>query len=194
MGGRGLRGPAGLVAILFVLAIRAEASTLHFEANRGQAPARVRFLARAPGYTLWLTPEEAVLSLGQGPASSSLSMRLAGARHGVEPKGVQELSGKVNLYRGKDPSGWLQGIPTYARIEQRGVYRGVDLVYQAGDQWIEYDLVVRPGGNPRVIALEFRGADRLSLTETGDIVLAVNGGVVRHRHPRVYQDVDGARR
>src|SRR6266550_7605367 len=38
---------------------------LSFEANQGQADAQVQFLARGPGYGLFLTSTEAVLSLRQ---------------------------------------------------------------------------------------------------------------------------------
>jgi hypothetical protein len=37
---------------------------LSFEANRGQTDPRVKFLSRGSGYTLFLTGDEAVLSLG----------------------------------------------------------------------------------------------------------------------------------
>ena len=40
-----------------------EAVALTFEANRGQTSPRVRFLARGKGYMLFLTPDDAVLSL-----------------------------------------------------------------------------------------------------------------------------------
>ncbi len=43
---------------------------LHFEANRGQVDARVDFLARGPRYTLFLTADEAVLSLTPSPDPS----------------------------------------------------------------------------------------------------------------------------
>lgn len=38
---------------------------LHFEVNQGQTDAQVKFLARGPGYTLFLTSTEAVLVLQQ---------------------------------------------------------------------------------------------------------------------------------
>src|SRR2546427_10286846 len=38
---------------------------LHFEANRGQTHEDVRFLARGPGYSLYLTAGEAVLVLAK---------------------------------------------------------------------------------------------------------------------------------
>ncbi len=46
-----------------------------FEANGGQADAAVKFLARGPGYTLFLTPGEAVLALQSGPAPAAAARR-----------------------------------------------------------------------------------------------------------------------
>ena len=46
---------------------------LSFEANEGQSDAQVQFLARGHGYSLFLTPSEAVLALRQpsGPGESA---------------------------------------------------------------------------------------------------------------------------
>jgi hypothetical protein len=63
---------------------------LSFEANHGQANARVKFLARTSGYTLFLTEDEAVLSLS-GRAKKSA------------PKGAQDLDAlPVSLKRYPD--------------------------------------------------------------------------------------------
>ncbi|MBI3989214.1 MAG: hypothetical protein HY347_06315 [candidate division NC10 bacterium] len=43
---------------------------LHFEANQGQTDTQVNFLSRGSGYTLFLTPIEAVLALKQPSAIS----------------------------------------------------------------------------------------------------------------------------
>jgi hypothetical protein len=48
---------------------------LHFEENRGQTDSRVQFLARASGYTLFLTPTETVFALHAGRSRVSLSDR-----------------------------------------------------------------------------------------------------------------------
>ncbi len=58
---------------------------LSFEANRGQSDKRVKFLSRGQGYTLFLTSDEAVLSLRRGglkssPASSGRLPKLAGSK------------------------------------------------------------------------------------------------------------------
>ena len=43
---------------------------LAFELNQGQTDDQVAFLARAAGYRLFLTPDEAVLALGPAPPSA----------------------------------------------------------------------------------------------------------------------------
>ncbi len=47
---------------------------LSFEENRGQTDAAVKFLSRGNGYSLFLTPTEAVLALRQQVASSQHSV------------------------------------------------------------------------------------------------------------------------
>src|SRR5438874_4343497 len=59
---------------------------LHFEANRGQTHEDVRFLARGPGFSLFLTPTEAVLTLMK-PASPDSSVRKPTAHGKSEPRG-----------------------------------------------------------------------------------------------------------
>src|SRR5216110_138873 len=70
---------------------------LSFEANRGQFDPRVRFAARGPGYSLFLTRTEAVLDLR--PAKSPVRMRLAGANKNPPIAGADPLPGRSNYYR-----------------------------------------------------------------------------------------------
>lgn len=67
---------------------------LHFEPNSGQTDARVKFLARGKGYTLFLTGGEAVLKLQKPGQSAVLRMKLAGANRSPQIVGQNELAGK----------------------------------------------------------------------------------------------------
>jgi hypothetical protein len=58
---------------------------LSFEANKGQADARVDFLSRGAAYSLFLTPTKAVLSLKQGDGSNVVGMRVVGANPRLGP-------------------------------------------------------------------------------------------------------------
>lgn len=58
---------------------------------------------------------------------------------------------------------------------------------------LEYDLVLAPGADPQVIRLAFEGADRMTLDDTGNLVLALGEQQVIQHSPRVYQETNGER-
>lgn len=165
---------------------------LHFEENRGQADQEVRFLARGPGYGVYLTAREAVLVLGT-QERTVLRMALVGASPSPNVKGLEELPGKANYFIGKDPSQWRTNVPTYAKVRYREVYAGIDLVYYGNQRRLEYDFVVAPGADPKQIALRLDGADKLEIDAQGDLVVHATQGNVRVKKPIIYQDIDGVR-
>src|ERR1700757_1302013 len=88
---------------------------LHFQSNRGQAPADVRYLARGPRYLLLLNNRGADLLLaGSQKQPTQLQLRLVGASPSV-PSAERRLAGKVNYLVG-DRQHWRMGIPTFARV------------------------------------------------------------------------------
>ena len=184
---------------------------LSFEANQGQTDSQVKFLSRGSGYTLFLTPTEAVLSLPSrdrkgaepspslpGPSppepSTVLRMKLIGANPSPRVSGLEELPGRSNYFIGNDPAKWRTDVPTYAKVQYKDIYPGVDLVYYGNQRQLEYDLIVAPGADPEAIQLAFEGEDKLVIDAQGDLVLDTPGGEVRQHKPLVYQEVDGGRR
>ena len=187
---------------------------LHFEANRGQTHDDVRFLARGPGYSLYLTAGEAVLVLARPNADAKrdsrstperlstqaqgtpavLRMSVVGATPKPVVSGLEELPGKANYFIGKDPAKWRTNVPTYAKVHYRSVYPGIDLVYYGNQRQLEYDFVVAPGADPKTIVLGFQGTDKLEIDAQGDLVLHAAGGSVRQKKPFIYQEIDGIRR
>ena len=195
---------------------------LSFEPNRGQADARVNFLARGRGYSLSLLPTEAAFALSERSAGNSVSnkaaapprdrardsqlrigserstlrMRLVGAGASVAAVGESPLPGKVNYYMGTDSTRWQENIPTFSKVRYSGVYPGVDLVYYGTDGQLEYDFVVAPGADPSSIRVGFDGAVP-RLDANGDIVLgrgqAGDGVEVRLHNLVVYQESAGQR-
>src|SRR5262249_7946712 len=87
---------------------------LSFEANAGQTDASVQFLARVPGYGLYLTGTEAVIVLNQGSAvrhqasglnglpaavpPNVLHMQLLGGNPAPQGIGRDELPGKIHYF------------------------------------------------------------------------------------------------
>jgi hypothetical protein len=173
---------------------------LRFEANRGQADARVRFLARGLGYGLFLTPSEAVLVLrraarkASGDRGSVIRVKLVGANPDPSVEGVGELPGRSSYFIGRDPARWRAGAQAFAGVRYAQVYPGVDLVYYGNQQQLEYDYDLAPGADPRAIRVSFEGA-RARVAAGGDLVLRTRDGAeVHEQRPFAYQEVGGERR
>ena len=177
---------------------------LSFEPNQGQTDPRVKFLSRGNHHTLFLTPGEAVLVISSGSADRgtiqrsdtgvALRMRLVHANPQAEITGSEELPGKVNYLIGNDPKRWHSNLPTYARVQYKEVYPGIDLIYHGHEGQLEYDFVVYPGADPGRIGLELRGADRVEVDGDGDLLLHTTISTIRQRRPVIYQEVNGLRR
>ena len=170
---------------------------LRFEANQGQSDARVKFLARAHGYTLFLTANDAVLALHQtggrkqDARTAALRYRLLDANPAPEISPVGLLPAKSNYLIGKDPSQWHTNIPNYARVRYQRIYPGVDLVYYGNERRLEFDFEVAPGADPRAIRLAVDGARQVRLEEQGDLVLDTPVGEARLLKPHAYQRAEG---
>lgn len=196
-------------------------SLLRFEKNQGQTDAAVKFLARGPGYTLFLTADEAVLQMQSGVRSGKLMdsryQQALSEKHGlIEPNAPTTSSVlRLNLV-GAQPARQITeqeplrsqsqyftqvragatGITAqhFARVLYREIYPGIDVAYYGKEQRLEYDFLVAPGADPRQIVLQFSGAETIALAENGDLVLRLPAGELRQPRPVVYQEVDGIRR
>jgi Beta-propeller repeat len=182
---------------------------LHFETNQGQSSPQVKFLSRGAGYTVFLTPGEAVLVLTglapsaketgtlQGPepgTRTALRLSFLGANPEPRVTGHEELPGTVNYFVGKDRQQWQTRVAMYARVHYQELYPGIDLVYYGNQRQLEYDLVLAPGADPQRIALNIEGADHIDVDAAGDLLISTAGGLIRQRKPVIYQEIDGVRR
>ena len=166
---------------------------LRFERNLGQTDKQVRFTARGAGYSLFLTGNEAVLSLrSDGGSNAVVRMKLAGAKARPRVTGVDRLPGLSHYFIG-DSKRWRSNVPGYSAVSYAAVYPGIELVFHGSQRQLEYDFVVAPGANPQSIAMSFGGVRNLSLDRHGNLVLATSGEALTQHRPVAYQEVDGTR-
>ena len=149
------------------LAEQFEKLPLSFEINRGQIDESVKFLSHGPGYDLFLTANEAVLRVQKPPAQPDkskqttadanvregtvLRLRMLGANATPQVEGQDELPGKIHYFNSNDPANWHRNVPTYKRAYFEDVYPGIDVVYYGKQRELEYDYVVAPGADPKII-------------------------------------------
>ena len=171
---------------------------LSFEANQGQADPSVNFLSRGSGYSLFLTPAEAVLALHSTTADQSttntlLRLQLVDGNPVAQAAGEQPLPGISNHFVGNDPSRWRTAIPTFGQVLYRDVYPGINLLYYGNQSRLEYDFIVAPGADPEQIRLHFDGAQSMTIDAQGNLVLHTATADIIEPAPVVYQQHNGVR-
>jgi uncharacterized repeat protein (TIGR01451 family) len=185
---------------------------IHFEKNEGQTEPQVQFLARGPGYTLFLGSADALLSLRSNPSTGQevdagkrstrhggnsqavLRMSLRGGNPQAKVEGLEQLPGTASYFLGNDPQRWHAGIPMYSKVRYEEVYPGIDLVYYGDQRQLEYDFVVGAKAEPSRIGLRFTGAEHLEIDSRGDLIIHLGGGTVRLPKPLAYQKTVSGRK
>jgi hypothetical protein len=176
---------------------------LSFVPNKGQAFPFAQFLARGPGYGLFLSPGEINLVLsaqseagprGESPRTIFVQLAFVDAdRRGRFEQG-ETLPGRVHFLMGNDPAEWQTDLPTFGSVRYTNLYPGIDLVLYGNEGELEYDLLVAPGRDPSVIRWTINGGATPELEPgTGELLLRLGDGALRLKRPYIYQERDGVR-
>lgn len=163
-----------------------------FERNEGQSSdVSAGWIGRVNGHRVELGATGATL-LPQAANLKPMRMEFAGARRDASSSGVDPLPGKTSYFIGRDSSRWLRNLDTYGRVEYRDVYRGVDVVWYGKPGELEYDIILKPGSDPRRVRLRFEGCT-IALESGGDARLESDSGSLELRAPVVYQEIGSVR-
>ncbi len=186
---------------------------LTFEANRGQVSPQVQYLMRAPGYTLFLTPEAMVFSLPKGDAPGERGGEATGHHTKASPESslsetvvlsfleaeapqisaAGSVATRTHYIRGRDPSKWVSDAPHFEKVRYSGLYAGIDALFYDNQGSLEYDLIVAPGADPKQIKLSVTGGSSVRVGPDGELIVGTDQGEIKQLAPRIYQEHDGAR-
>ena len=177
------------------------APALAFEPNGGAVDPAVHFLVHAARANLYFTADSIVLKAtppppkpGQRQAAAATSVaraRFVGASSAVRIDGGTPLPGKVNRFLGSDPSRWQTNLTTYAGIRYRGLYQGIDLVYDGSGGGLKGTYLVAPGADPTRIHWRYEGASQTSVDASGALQVSLGGTTITEHPPVAWQDVNG---
>ncbi|UCH96611.1 MAG: SBBP repeat-containing protein [Candidatus Aminicenantes bacterium] len=162
---------------------------LYFVPNQGQVDEKVRFYARTPRYTLWITKKGLVFD-GIKESERDVS-RLVFVGSNPDPPMVplEKTSYQVNYLKGNKKTNWYTGIRTSKAVKYKDIYRNIDLKVYGMEKQIEYDWVVRPGGNPGDICFRYKNVKGTRIDDNGDLHIQTRLGELIHKRPVSYQDV-----
>ncbi|WP_372722763.1 DUF4347 domain-containing protein, partial [Novipirellula sp.] len=157
---------------------------LAFEENVGQSDDAVDFLSRGNGYTVFLTDGDAVLNLN----GSVFTIDIVSTQSPTAVAGIDELTGRSNYLVGAQQD-WIRDVANFAAVQYDDIYDGIDVRYYGHGQQLEYDFIVAAEANADQITLNMQGADSVSISDSGELVMVLAGNeqTIRFRAPYSYQ-------
>ncbi len=188
------------------------AMPLYFTENQGQWDDRIKFRANAGRATMWFGADGAyyqfnriVESADSDPASDldesiallntqsdsievlMIKANFVGAKSNPEMVGVDMTDYKVNYFIGNDESKWRTDVPNYTAVRYMEIYSGIDLKYYGNNKQMEYDFIVSPGADFTQIEIQYEGAESVSVSNEGELIVTTKWGEVVEQRPVVYQ-------
>jgi hypothetical protein len=181
--------PAGLSAAGGGQALDAYGNLpLSFVGNAGQTDRSVRYYAHGSGFSFFFTEDKAVLSFAKGERGQALELHFLGSSPGATLEAGDSAPGTANyLTAGSSHT----NLPTFQQLTYRELWPGIDMVFAGRDGSLKYEFHLAPGANPGDIRLGYAGADGLSVSPDGALLVDTQLGALRDSAPTSYQNIDG---
>lgn len=98
-----------------------------------------------------------------------------------------------NYLLGNDPSKWKSKLYSYSKLQLLDVYEGISINLDGGDAGLKYSFKVEPGVDPSIIQIEYIGADRCEVSESGELEIHNRFGKIVESKPIGWIIKDGKR-
>lgn len=162
-----------------------------FETNKNQWSKDVHDVARGPRYSLALTSQGPALTVNTAIDAKTASLRFLEGNRNVAIEPLEKASARTKDVTRSDKNPWETDVD---KVAYRNIYPGIDVVFYGHQQELEYDFVVAPHANPKRILFRYDGADRIDISNTGELLIYLADEVITQKAPVVYQVVGGTRR
>jgi hypothetical protein len=188
-------------------------SNNYFIQNNGQWDKKAKYLTQMNNANIWITDEGIIYDLFKieyPPQDIDkrkrfditeetykidgqvVSMKFVGSDKDASFAGIEKLTTYHNYFLGNDETKWTTNVPLYKKIEVKEIYSGIDQRFYYDDDYVRYDIIVKPGANPSKISMEFTGADAISIANN-ELLISTKFGDVKSNKLYVYQEVSGKR-
>ena len=168
---------------------------LYFIFNQGQVNKKAKYYTKASGYSLWLTGGglvfDSIRKVEDGKQTIDDRRQMIENRIHLEKKFVRDVSRliflnanknpemvpveviqlEVNYFIGNDKSKWNCDVPTSMAVLYKSLYKNIDLKVYGIEKEIEYDWIVKPGGNPGDIRFRYKNVKGTRIDEKGNLLI-----------------------
>lgn len=178
-------------------------ANIAFVENDKQWPEKVQYMAEIPGGRLWV--EQNTLTyvfvnpedlheyhhnrLDDVTANlHAVKLHFKNANPNAKLTASKPFKTIYNFYYGNDPDLWSTNLRGFQRLYWKDIYPNIDLEILGNDDFIKYNFIVRPGGNPDDILMEYEGQDELYLSDEGHLKVVTSIFTFEEKAPYVFQE------
>ncbi|MGB0167025.1 MAG: PKD domain-containing protein, partial [Luteibaculum sp.] len=183
-------------------------SQWEFKENKGQWPDQVSYAADIPGGRLYLENDRLTFNIALSEKEHQDCDHNHGPHGPVPTRGFAyqlvfqnakasqvlptsaALDHKTNYFLGNDPSKWASNVSSFPSLSYQEIYPGIDIELKGSDSELKYDLICKPGSNPRAMSFKMLGFDNRHLSENKLHFTHPEFNIVE-RIPRSYQIIGG---
>ncbi len=168
-----------------------------FVENSGQFPEDVLFYTSNPWGGVWVTRNhDIVYSIIEGskdrqPGDSGHELVLIETMTGGNGStyfGKEQLPQRISYFKGNKPDSWSNATSSFNGVQQKGVYKHIDIELKARNHNVEKIFHVYPGGNPADIRVRMSGADQLLVNANDELEAIMGEHRVQFTQPVAYQE------
>ncbi len=160
----------------------------------GQVPSLYRFVSRHGTVEALFSSSGVDLLLPKTyQGRDQLGFRLIGAQPKIVPEPRYVLPSVSHYLLGSDPSRWIHNVPNHSQVIYREIYSGVDLIFHGSGDSLEQDFRISPGADTARLRFSILGAEKISLTASGDLDVYLHGDTLTLQKPHAYQESPHAR-
>src|SRR5687767_3132996 len=109
---------------------------------------------------------------------------------GASPQ-AQVLADKIvpshnNYFFGTDQQKWASNCRIFQAVTLKDVYPNIDVRYYTDNEFLKYDIIVKPGGDVSKIALKYDGIDKVQV-KNKELVVTTSVGDMKESSPYTFQ-------
>ena len=184
---------------------------LVFTENKGQLPttnqgnsvlyylegSSVNLFLKKNGFSyMWYAPDKSSIQRKHGRSKKNayrMDLEFVNASRNVKVHAEEETGDFNNYYLKKNTDGIL-GVKNFRKVVYENLYPKIDMICYLADGSdkgqkvpVKVDFVVKPGGDPKQIKLNYKGHQRIKLNADGTLSTTCALGELKEGKPLVYQ-------
>ena len=119
----------------------------------------------------------------------AFNFKWVNANPGVNISAKQKQSYFNNYFIGDDENKWASSVGNYRQVVYKNLYYQIDALLYSEQNSMKTDYLIKVGGNPTDIKLQYNATDGLTINEKGNLKIKTSINEIYELRPYAYQKI-----